>query len=188
MRKRIAILLVWIALAGFAGCGAVPQHEASEEAEMTAGSELPSAAETTASPEATEDTAAGNDAPAEPTPEPTPEPVSYAWDGIELVLNGITDDFEADPGMSAPSGKYVLVTLSVRGGELIVDDFVGVYKSLFTLTCEESTYPPVSFVAQSASIDLEQSLMLSSGPLLLYFDLPADADISGAVFAVAEPS
>ena len=180
MKKYITILLAFIVFAGFAGCGAV-SSESTEETNVSVASESPSAAETTATPSAT------IEATAEPTPSPTPEPITYQWDGIELVLEGIADDAEVSADLGTPSGKFVVVTLSFEG-ELIVDNLVAVYKELFTLTCGGENYSPVAYVAQNAAIDHEKYQMISTGPLVLYFDLPVDADVTGAVLALTEPS
>ena len=181
MKKFITILLALILFAGFAGCGTVSQPEASAETETLAESESPSKAETKATPAAT------IEATAAPTPSPTPEPITYQWDGIELVLDEISDNNEVSADIGTPSGKFVAVTLSFEG-ELIVDDLVAIYKELFTLTCGGESYSPVAYIAQNATIDHERFLMVSTGPLVLYFDLPVDLDISDAVFVLNELS
>jgi hypothetical protein len=180
VKKFVIILLAFVLFAGFAGCGTVSEPEA--------GNESPESAETDSaeSPAATENPTATPEATAEPTPEKTPEPISYQWNGLELVLGEISDDVDVDAGMGTPSGKFVIVTLSIKEGKLVVNDFTGVYKTLFTLTCGGETYSPVAFEAKNASI--EGAHMYADGPMLIYFDLPVDADITGAVFAMAEPS
>lgn len=178
MKKLLAILLAFTVFAVLAGCNAASGPESDDTTEIPSAIAPQAQTETTMTPTAT----------ITATPEPTPEPITYAWDGIELVLESISDDVEPRTDIDAPTGKYVVVTLTVSGGDLIVDHIIGVLNECFMLTSGGETYYAVTFSTEHIERVPEDHFLHSPGPLHIYFDLPVDADISDAIFVITEPS
>lgn len=119
-----------------------------------------------------------------PTPAPTPTPAIYSWGGATLAFQEMTDEADPGPGISAPSGKYVLVVLAVEEGKLDFTSVESEYEQRFALDCGGETYAPVAMESKGVEIDGDKAYGV--GTVNFYFDVPADTDVSGAAFIMAQ--
>lgn len=142
---------------------------------------LPGCAQKTATSGATEPSL--DSVAAEPTPSAAAN-VTFSWQGVELSLDKITDEVELQPGFKAPAGKYVLAVLSIQSGKIDFAAFQDDYKQACALECGSDSYAPASLEAKGVEIDGDKAYAV--GTLNFYFDLPAETDISGAVFTITE--
>jgi len=108
----------------------------------------------------------------------------YEWKGIPLQYAGITDNVEAELGMQSPSGKYVVVSLAIVEGRIDFSEFMKDEDVTCLLKCGGNEYVPITVQAKGVSIEGE--MLYAVGTLEIYFDLPADTDISAAEFTMVE--
>jgi len=107
---------------------------------------------------------------------------TYKWNDIPLKYAGITDNVEAEPGMLPASGKYVVVSLSIVEGRVDFSKFMQDEDVKCLLKCGGNEYIPIT--VQAKGINIEGEMLYAVGTLEIYFDVPADTDISAAEFTM----
>ena len=109
---------------------------------------------------------------------------TYTWDSVTFELTSVTEDF-GDWGsqLVPPEGKWVMVVLTITDGEIEISALEDRIIDNSAVTLDGAVAKTLT--AQGVRIS-EEMTALAVGNINVFFDMPADLDISQAAVNIVE--
>lgn len=109
---------------------------------------------------------------------------TYTWDSVTFELTSITEDL-GDWGsqLVSPEGKWVMVVLTITDGEIEISALEDRIIDNSAVTLDGAVAKTLT--AQGVRIS-EEMTALAVGTINVFFDMPADLDITQAVVNIVE--
>ena len=109
---------------------------------------------------------------------------TYTWDSVTFELTSVTEDL-GDWGsqLVSPEGKWVMVVLTITDGEIEISALEDRIIDNSAVTLDGAIARTLT--AQGVRIS-EDMTALAVGTINVFFDMPADLDITQAVVNIVE--
>ena len=109
---------------------------------------------------------------------------TYTWDSVTFELTSVTEDL-GDWGsqLVSPEGKWVMVVLTITDGEIEISALEDRIIDNSAVTLDGAVAKTLT--AQGVRIS-EEMTALAVGTINVFFDMPADLDITQAMVNIVE--